>query len=139
MKCLVTLDLSLNPVVEEEDYREKVLKAMKKNCLDEEERIVLDCKDEDGISISDFSEDDEDEEEGEFDMGEEGEHDLMDGFDLDSETKKKIQDGTITKEELAELNVDISDDGEEGEYEEFEDGQSDDEGKNLEKKAKKSD
>ena len=112
---------------------------MKKNCLDEEERIVLDCKDEDGISISDFSEDDEDEEEGEFDMGEEGEHDLMDGFDLDSETKKKIQDGTITKEELAELNVDISDDGEEGEYEEFEDGQSDDEGKNLEKKAKKSD
>ena len=47
-------------------------------------------------------------EEGEFDMGEEGEHDLMDGFEIDSETKRKIQDGTITKEELAALNVNIS-------------------------------
>jgi hypothetical protein len=132
MKSLVTLDLSDNAVVKEDDYREKVMEALKKNCLDEEERIVLDCKDEEGISVSDFSEDDEDEEEGEFDMGEEGEFDLMNDFDMDSETKKKIQDGTITKEELAALNVNISDGGEEGELEDYDD----EEGRDLEKKPK---
>jgi hypothetical protein len=89
---------------------------MKKNSNDEEDRIVLDCKDEDGISASDDSEDDDegDGESGEFDM-EEGEMEL-DDFDLDSETKRKFQDGTITNEELEAMGVNnISDYGEEGE------------------------
>jgi len=64
------------------------MEAMKKNSHDEEDRIVLDCKDEDGISVSDDSDDEGDGESGEFDM-EEGELEL-DDFDLDSETKKKF-------------------------------------------------
>ena len=55
MKQLQKLELSNNEVCKEENYREKVLAAMKKNTNDPEDRIVLDCHDEDGISVSDVS------------------------------------------------------------------------------------
>ena len=76
--------------------------ALKKNSNDEEDRIVLDCRDEDGISVSDNSDDDQ--EEAEFEMGDEGgEDDMYDEMDISSELKAKLKNGTITDEELKEL------------------------------------
>ena len=115
------MDLSNNPICNEENYREKILEALKKNTSDEEDRIVLDCKDEDGISVSDNS-DDEEEGEGDFDLmgGEGGEDDIYDDLDISSELIEKMKNGTVTEEEMQEINrkmgvVDYGD--EEGEEE----------------------
>ena len=46
-----------NAICKEDGYRDQVLAALKNNTYDEEDRIVLDCKDEEGISVSDNSDD----------------------------------------------------------------------------------
>lgn len=73
--------------------------ALKKNTNDEEDAIVLDCKNEEGLSVSDNSDDDM--EEGEFDMdGEGGEDDIYNELEISSELRAKIKNGTVTEEEL---------------------------------------
>lgn len=115
------MDLSKNAICEEKDYRDSILAALKKNTNDEEDMIVLDCKNEDGVSVSDNS-DDDDMEEGEFDFdeGELGEDDIYNELEISSELRAKIKNGTATEEELAELQNNAgfgSDFGEEGESE----------------------
>ena len=64
---------------------------------------MLDCKDEDGESVSDNSDDDE-MEEGEFDLdGEGGEDDIYNELDISSELRAKLKNGTATEEELQQL------------------------------------
>lgn len=102
--------------------------ALKKNTNDEEDRIVLDGHDEDGVSVSDNSDDEM--EEGEFDMdgfdAEAGEDDIYNELEISSELREKIKNGTATEEELKELHqkagIDQSDYGEEGEEESEEGG-----------------
>jgi|TARA_B110000285_G_C14981961_1_gene541859 hypothetical protein len=74
--------------------------ALKKNTNDEEDGIVLDCKNEEGLSVSDNSDDDM--EEGEFDMDgmEGGEDDIYNELEISSELRAKIKNGTVTEEEL---------------------------------------
>jgi hypothetical protein len=86
MKQLTKLDLAGNDVCEDEDYRGKILAAMQKNTTDPEERIILDGHDEDNISVSDDSEDEDE-------MDEEGEMEMMDHElikDMDPETRKRF-------------------------------------------------
>jgi hypothetical protein len=93
------LDLTNNAICKEENYREKIMAALKKNTNDEEDAIVLDCKNEEGLSVSDNSDDDM--EEGEFDMdGEGGEDDIYNELEISSELRAKIKNGTVTEEEL---------------------------------------
>jgi hypothetical protein len=90
------LDLAGNEVCNVEDYRGKVMAAMQKNTADPEERIILDGHDEDNISVSDDSEDDEE-------MDEEGEMEMMDHElikDMDPETRKRFENGELSLEEL---------------------------------------
>jgi hypothetical protein len=135
MKLLQKIDLTDNEVCKADDYREKVMAAMRKNFHDPEDRIVLDCKDDDGVSCSDNSEDDDEGEEGEFDMdGEFGEDELLEMNNLDPELIKKFQDGTITQEELKKLGYDDDFNNDENESGEEESG--DVEGPGLEKKKK---
>ena len=106
--------------------------AMKKNATDPEERIILDCHDEDNISVSDDSEDDDE-------MDEEGEMELMDNelfANMDPEIRKKFENGEISMEELEKMGIANFDDdyGEEGEAEEYD--AEDDAEEGGEKKAK---
>jgi Leucine-rich repeat (LRR) protein len=96
MKQLTKLDLAGNEVCNIEDYREKVMAAMQKNTSDPEERIILDGHDEDNISVSDDSEDEDE-------MDEEGEMEMMDHElikDMDPETRRKFEAGELSIEEL---------------------------------------
>jgi hypothetical protein len=132
MKHLTKLDLTDNEVTKSEDYKEKVMAAMKKNATDQEERIVLDGHDEDNISVSDDSEDDDD-------MDEEGEMEMMDNelfANMDPEIRERFEKGEISMEELEKMGIAQFDDyGEEGEAEEIDfDDEDDEEG--GEKKAK---
>ena len=121
-----------NAICKEEGYRDKVLAALKTNTNDEEDRIVLDCKDEEGISVSDNSDDGM--EEGEFDIedfdAEAGEDDIYNQLEISSELREKIKNGTATEEELKVIHEKAglmggSDDyGEEGEEESAEGGPS---------------
>ena len=117
MKCLSKLDLTDNEVTKAEDYQAKVLAVMKKNQVDPETRVILDGHDEDNISVSDDSEDDED-------MDEEGEMEMMDNdllANMDPETRKKFENGEISLEELEKMGIMAFDDyGEEGELEQDE-------------------
>ena len=103
---------------------------MKKNSSDPEDMIVLDCKNEDGVSVSDNSDDDE-AEEGEMDMeGEGGEDDIYNDLEISSEMRDKIKNGTITEEEMNQLQMQAgigSDYGEEGEEEDDKGGCCDNE------------
>ena len=106
------------------------MSALKKNQVDQETRVILDGHDEDNISVSDDSEDDDE-------MDEEGEMEMMDQEifqNMDPETKKKFENGEISLEELEKMGIiGFNDDyGEEGELELDED--EDEEG--GEKKAK---
>ena len=136
MKHLTKLDLTDNEVCKEDSYREKVLAAMKKNSTDPEDRIILDGHDEDNISVSDDSEDEDE-------MGEEGELEMMDTEilnKLDPETREKFEKGELSIEELEKLGLttfgamDYGD--EEGEFEVEDYGSEDEEG--GEKKPKMS-
>ena len=130
MKNLTKLDLTNNEVTKAEDYQSKVMSALKKNQVDPETRVILDGHDEDNISVSDDSEDDDE-------MDEEGEMEMMDQEifqNMDPETKRKFEAGEISLEELEKMGILGFDDeyGEEGELELDED--EDEEG--GEKKAK---
>ena len=106
-----------------------LLSALKENTNDEEDRIVLDCKDEEGISVSDNSDDGQ--EEGEFDIedfdAEAGEDDIYNQLEISSELREKIKNGTATEEEMKVIHekaglMGDSDYGEEGEEESSEGG-----------------
>lgn len=115
MKQLTKLDLAGNEVTEADSYREKVVAAIRKNTTDQEERIILDGHDEDLISVSDDSEDDEEpDEEGELEMMD---HELL--KDMDPEIRKKFENGELSLEELEKMGIATFDDdyGEEGELE----------------------
>ena len=71
MKNLTKLDLTNNEVTKADEYVSKVMSALKKNQVDPETRVILDGHDEDNISVSDDSEDDDE-------MDEEGEMEMMD-------------------------------------------------------------
>ena len=132
MKQLTKLDLSGNPVTQEDDYNKKVLAAMRKNTSDAEERLILDGHDEDMISVSDDSEDDDEaDEEGELEMME---NELLKG--MDPEIRKKFENGELSLEELEKMGIaNFGDYGEEGEIEQYDDEEDDDE-EGGEKKAK---
>jgi hypothetical protein len=138
MRLLTKLDLAGNEVTDHEDYREKVIKALRMNATDPEERIILDGHDEDNISVSDDSEDDE---EGD----EEGEMEMMDDelfANMDPEIKKKFENGELSLEELEKMGIaTFGDYGEEGEAEIYgsEDEDEDDDEEGGEKRAKNED
>lgn len=87
------LDISDNEICKMENYREKVFKVLPN-------LIALDGQDQDGKSV--YSEEDDDMEDGEFDM---------DGFDedvlekLDPETRKKVENGEYGIDELKGLGL----------------------------------
>lgn len=96
MPQLTKVDLIDNEVCQQPEYREKVLEAMRKHSHDETERLILDGHDEDNISVSDDSEDDDE-------MDEEGEMEMMDMEiinKLDPEIRKKFENGELSLEEL---------------------------------------
>jgi hypothetical protein len=133
MKQLTKLDLAGNEVCDADDYREKIVAAMQKNTTDPEERIILDGHDEDNISVSDDSEDDEE-------MDEEGEMEMMDHElikDMDPETRRRFENGELSLEELEKMGIATFDDGEYGEEGELEqDSEEYDNEQGGEKKAK---
>ncbi len=106
---------------------------MQKNTADPEERIILDGHDEDNISVSDDSEDDEE-------MDEEGEMEMMDHElikDMDPETRKRFENGELSLEELQKMGITTFDEGEYGEEGEVEqDSDEYDDEQAGEKKAK---
>jgi Leucine-rich repeat (LRR) protein len=131
MKQLTKLDLAGNDVTNEEDYRDKVMKALRQNASDPEERIILDGHDEDNISVSDDSEDEDE-------PDEEGEMEMMDNemlANLDPEIKKKFKNGELSLEELEKMGlINFADYGEEGEAELY--GSEDEDEEGGEKRAK---
>lgn len=113
MKNLTKLDLTNNEVTKADEYVSKVMSALKKNQVDPETRVILDGHDEDNISVSDDSEDDDE-------MDEEGEMEMMDQEifqNMDPETRRKFEAGEISLEELEKMGILGFDDdyGEEGE------------------------
>lgn len=96
---LMKLDISDNEICKMENYREKVFKVLPN-------LIALDGQDADGKSV--YSEEEDDMEDGEFDMDGMFDEEVLDK--LDPETRKKVENGELGYEELKGMGL-IPDDG----------------------------